>query len=306
MNKFEMKRIVLFLGFIAGSLFCQAQFTAVLTKTDRGNKKVYEVKSDGTKYRYDFEEDGKQGVVIVNQETNQTAILFPEKKFIRYIETTSPFSGLMDPNQAFKQLGKTYTEKNAGSEKINGLDAEKIEIYADDSKIITGWYSNDLKFLLKMIHHTRENTFVELTNIEHKKVDPNVFSIPADYVEVDDQMRIKIPEPPAPTSWRQINTKLPVSGEFSRGDKIVFNVQENEYLYFTLKNETSEPAKIIRIPMRNGKNLPEKEQMPIGYRTKRLYANETEKFGSYFTPGDDLIIEVHEGKMQIEISSEKQ
>lgn len=306
MKKFEIKRMLLFWGFIAGSLFCQAQFTAMLTQMKQGNKTVYKVISEGSKYRYNFEEDEIPVIVIVNLETNQTAILYPQQKFVRYIETTSPFSELMDPNQAFKQLGVSYTEKNAGLEKINGLDAEKIEFYIDDEKIITGWYSNDLNFLLKLVNHLRQNTYVELINIEQKNIDASVFTIPKDYVEVDDQMRIKIPEPPVPTSWKLITAKLPVNGEFSRGDKIVFNVQENEYLYFNLKNETSEPAKIIRTPMRDGNELPEAEQMPISYLTTRLYANETESFGAYFEPGDDLIIEVHEGKMQIKISSEKQ
>ncbi len=137
------------------------------------------------------------------------------------------------------------------------------------------------------------------------KIDDSLFKISEDYIEIDDQMRIKIPEPPPPTSWKTIEATLPVKGEFTRGEKITFNVQDNKYLYFNLKNETSEPAKIIRIPMRDGKDLPEAEQYPIAYRTERLYADETEKFGSYFEPGDDVIIEVHEGKMLIEISKEK-
>ena len=78
------------------------------------------------------------------------------------------------------------------------------------------------------------------------------------------------------------------------------------YLVVYLKNETSKPAKIITIlSMRNGMKVPDKDQYPVSYRTKRLYKNETESFGNYWEPGDDLIIQVHEGKMHIEVAKEK-
>ncbi len=282
-----------------------AQFSADLANVEPGSKRIYKVQSNGIKYRYDFEEDGMKGAVIVDPAANRTAILYPDKKYVRYTETSSAFSGMMDPNQGFKQMQKRFPPKNAGRENILGFETEKVELYAGEQKVITGWYSEELGFLVKMIKHGRENDYVELTNIKKGKIDDSLFKIPEDYTEIDDQMRIKIPEPPPPTSWKTIEATLPVKGEFTRGEKITFNVQDNKYLYFNLKNETSEPAKIIRIPMRDGKDLPEAEQMPIGNRTERLYANETESFGSYFEPGDDLIIQVHEGKIHIEISPEK-
>ncbi len=286
--------------------FSQAQFTADFTLVEQGNKKIYKVQSDGSKYRYDFVEEGMKGIMIVDEAANQTAILLPEKKYVRYTETTSQFSQMMDPNQGFKQMQSRFTKKEMGSENVSGIKTEKLELYLDDQKILTAWYSIELDFLVRMTYQGRENTFVELINIKQEEVDPGAFVIPGDYTEVDDQMRIKIPEPPPPESWKTIETTLPVKGEFSRGDRITFNVQENKYLFVYLENKTSKPAKIITIlSKRNGKEVAEEDQYPIGYRTKRLYKNETESGGNYWEPGDDLIIEVHEGKMHIEVAKEK-
>ena len=300
-----MKKIILLFLVSLFVLPLCAQFTAELTDVQRGNKKIYIVKSDGTKYRYDFEEDGMKGVVIVDPATNQTAILYPDKKFVRYIETTSAFSGSMDPNQGFKRMQKEYTEKKIGSEKILGVDAEKIELYARDKKVITAWYSKELRFLVKMVRHRQENIFIELTNIQKMKIDASLLIVPDDYIEVDDRMRIKIPEPPPPESWKTIEATLPINSEFIRGDRITYKVPVGKYYRIILKNKTAEPAKIVRTSMKDGKEISEDKQGPASYRTTRLYKEESLSV-LYRGEGDDVVINVHEGKMHIEIFEEKQ
>lgn len=75
------------------------------------------------------------------------------------------------------------------------------------------------------------------------------------------------------------------------GDKRIYKVQSNGIEYRYDFEEDGMKGSVIVDPAAN--------------RTERLYANETEKFGSYFEPGDDVIIEVHEGTILIEISKEK-
>ena len=232
-----------------------AQFTAELTDVQRGNKKTYIVKSDGAKYRYDFEEDGIKGVVIVNSTAEQTALLFPEKKQVLYGDLTSSMSLMGDPFQAFRFMQTMYDTKQAGMEKILGFDTEKLELYMDEKIILTAWYSDELGFLLKMINHIAENTYMELTNIQQGKIDADLFIIPDDYIEVDDQMRIKIPEPPPPESWKTIEATLPINSEFIRGDRIAFKVPVGERYRIILINEITEPAKIIRTSMKDGYEL---------------------------------------------------
>ena len=284
---------------------CQAQFTANFTIAEQGNKKIYKVQSDGTKYRYDFEDSGMKGIVIVNPETEKTAILMPDKKFVHYTELSSGISKANDPFQSFLSMRLRYTEKKMGSEKINGYVCEKSELYAGDQKLFTAWYSEKLNFLLKMINDRKPDSYVELADIKPGKIDSSVFKVPEEYTEVDQRMRPLIPEPPPPDSWNKIEATLPIMGEFKRGDQITFKIIEDKHHKILLRNPTADPAKIIRRSVRDGKELPDNEQGPLKWRTDRLFANETSSNSYVWKPGDIIIIEVHEGKMEIEIIVEK-
>jgi hypothetical protein len=289
------------LGLIFLFPHCQAQFTAKLVNVKSGNKTIYQLQSDGTKYRYDFEESGMKGIVIVDPEKGKTAILMPDKKFVHYTELTSGISMANDPFQSFLSMRKRYTEKKIGPEKLNGYDSEKSELYAADQKIFTAWYSEKLNFLLKMINNSEADTYMELSDIKPAKIDPAIFKIPEDYTEVDQRMRPVIPEPPPPDSWNTIETTLPVKDEFKRGDLISFKVPESKNYKIILKNVATDPAKIIRISMREGKELPDNEQGPIRYRTQRLFEGESNSSTYSWKEGDDKIIQVHEGKLLVEI-----
>ncbi|HZK61326.1 MAG TPA: hypothetical protein VFC41_04570 [Anaerovoracaceae bacterium] len=76
MKKPILSALVLFIGMP----LCQAQFSADLVNVKKGNKTIYQLQSDGTSYRYDFEEIGMKGIVIVNPEKGKTAILMPQQK----------------------------------------------------------------------------------------------------------------------------------------------------------------------------------------------------------------------------------
>jgi hypothetical protein len=293
------------LGLIFLFPHCQAQFTAKLVNVKSGNKTIYQLQSDGTKYRYDFEESGMKGIVIVDPEKGKTAILMPDKKFVHYTELTSGISMANDPFQSFLNMRKRFTEKIVGPEKINGYESEKSELYAGDQKLFTAWYSEKLNFLLKMINNSEADTYMELSDIKPAKIDPAVFKVPEDYTEVDQRMRPVIPELPPPDSWNTIKATLPVKGEFKRGDLISFKVPESKNYKIILKNAATDPAKIIRISMREGKELPDNEQGPLRYRTSRLYGGESSTNTYSWKAGDDKIIQVHEGRILIEIVPEE-
>ena len=69
-----MKKIILLVTVSLLVLPLSGQFTAVMTLTERENKKEYQVRSDGIKYRYDFEENGMKMIVIADPEANRNAI----------------------------------------------------------------------------------------------------------------------------------------------------------------------------------------------------------------------------------------
>jgi hypothetical protein len=81
------------------SIYSQVSFSAEMLNVQRGSETRYQLRSDGNKYRYDFEESGMKGTVIVDQGKSKTAILLPEQKFVHYTDIHSSTSLMNDPYQ---------------------------------------------------------------------------------------------------------------------------------------------------------------------------------------------------------------
>lgn len=209
-----------------------------------------------------------------------------------------------DPYQAFIYSKSRYDEKKIGEEKVSGFNCDKTELYASDQLIFTAWYSEDLGFLVKLVNEMDDNTYMELSDINKEDISDKVFAVPDDYVEVDRKMRPLIPEPPAPELWNTVEVAIPLEGEYKRGDLLSFKVPESRHYKVILNNNTDKPAKIIRIGMRDGKELPDNEQGPLSYRTKRLYGGESFSNIYSWKAGDEKLIQVHEGVLNIEIIPE--
>ena len=294
--------VILFSG--TSLSYSQVSFSAEMINVQNGNERIYKLRSDGDKYRYDFVEGDMQGTVIVDREKGRTAILLPDEKFVHYTDINSSTSLMNDPCQSFRYSRERYDEKKTGEEKISGFDCDKSELYASDQLVYTAWYSDDLGFPVKLLNEVADNTYMELRDIRKENISDEVFDIPEDYVEVDRKMRPIIPEPPAPESWNKVDVSIPVKGEYKRGDLLSFTVPESRHYKIILNNNTDSPAKIIRTGMKDGKELPDDEQGPLTYRTRRLYAGESFSNVYSWKAGDEKLIQVHEGIMNIEIIPE--
>jgi len=303
MKEVFTKCILLTLCLVSAVSPSQAQFTAEITDVKQGVKKTYLVKSDGEQYRYDIVEDGANIVVIADPVSNRTAILFPEKKQFQYADLMSSVGE--DPFQAYKYWKKKLVEKEVGTEKIWGIETVKKELYDGDQKVFTAWYSEELRFLLKMTNHLVENFYMEMTNIEQRKPDADLFIVPDDYIELDKRMQPVFPEPPPPESWKTIEATLPINADFVRGDRITFKVPDGERYRIALKNEISEPGKIIRTCLRDGVVLPEDKIGPLSFRTTRLYEDEISSVVYIGEAGDEVRLDIYHGKFHIEISQEE-
>lgn len=289
---------------IPASIYSQPAFSAEMLNVQNGNETIYKLRYGGNKYRYDFEQGGMKGTVIVDPGNGKTAILLPDEKFVHYTDIHSQTSLMNDPYQAFIYSKSNYDERKAGTEKIEGYDCNKTELYANDRLVYTAWYSEELDFLLKMVNAMADNTYMELRDIKKENLSSELFTVPDDYVEVDGKMRPVIPEPPAPDSWHEIKASIPLRGEYKRGDVISFEVPESINYKFILNNNAGKPAKIIRIGMRGGEELPDNEQGPLSYRTRRLYPGESSSNVYSWKAGDEKLIQVHEGIINIEIIPE--
>ena len=141
-----MKIIIFLLGsiFANGHLF--AQFSATMKNMVSGTERIYLVYSNGENYRYEFTEDGTEGIVLVKPTLNQTSILMPDKKFVHHTTCDDRMSRMNDPVQAaywFKQAGD---EKKEGEEKIGEYMCRKRALYQGTTKVFTLWHSDQLNF----------------------------------------------------------------------------------------------------------------------------------------------------------------
>ena len=284
--------------------YCQSPFSAEMINVQKGTERLYKLQSNRLKYRYDFNESGMEGTVIVDPGAGKTAILLPEEKFVHYTDIHSSTSLMNDPYQAFIYSKSRYDEKKAGEEIVSGFNCNKTELYASDQLVYTAWYSEDLGFLVKLVNEMADNTYMELRDINKEDISDKVFSVPDDFIEVDRKMRPIIPEPPAPESWNKIEVAIPLEGEYKRGDLLSFKIPESINYKVNLKNNSGDPAKIIRIGLRDGKELPDNEQGPLSYRTRRLYGGESFSNVYSWKAGDEKLIQVHEGVINIEILPE--
>jgi hypothetical protein len=269
-----------------------------------GEERDYDVYSELKKYRYEFEENNMKGVVIVNPDENQTFILFPENKLVHITTCDGMMSRMNDPVQSYMWYKKYGEEKSAGYKEISGYKSEIKELYQSNTKVFTVWYSEELNFPLKIRSHFAENTYMELKDIEPWKPGTSFFTIPEDYTEVDERMRPVIPEPPVPESWEIKKASIPFKGTISRGTKLKIKVNKTVYHKLLISNDSDNPAKVVRHLIREGQELPDNEQGPLEYRSARLYNGEKKTYTFDWKEGDVVILEVHEGSMNIDIFPE--
>ncbi len=299
-----MKKITPFLMILFAFLPCRAQFTASMHNTVQGNERVYTVYADQNQYRYEFEESGEKGIVIVKPEENKTFILMPSRKYVHITPCDGMMSRMNDPWQSylwFRQYGK---EKEEGNETVDGYKCLVRSVYQNDSKVFTCYFSEKLNFPVQIKSDIEDNTHMELNDVKSWKPDPSLFEVPKDYIEVDRRMRPIIPEPPAPESWTESKATLPYEATVERGSKVWLHVDKEQYYKFNLSNETDAPAKIIFHIYRNGEKLGWEEQGADRSRTYRLFRGESKTMTQDWKAGDDILIEAYEGQMHLAVRPE--
>ena len=278
----------------------KAQFSAEMHINTPEDEKIYKVIHDGSNYRYELEEEGQQVMVLVHPKEGKTYILFPDKKVYQKVGNKSTVSLSNDPVQTLDYLQSAFKVENAGKETISNIECEKNEIYAGSKLINRNWYSEELKFPVKIVQ-VKQYT-MELKNIERKQIEnPMAFIVPEEYTEVDRNMQPVLPEPPPPKKWKTKTEKIPFNKEFTRGELVETPVESSGNILIQLKNAGEKQSRITYYIFREGKELSLSEQGPEDFRTKKLEPNEEKQFPLRLKPGDELKVKVYYGTMRISI-----
>lgn len=284
--------------------FCLAQWQADMVNSQQGNIQNYTVHSDGSKYRYDYNPGNMNGVVIVDPETNITAIILVDDQLVHYTPSDGMMSRMNDPAQAYQSYIQYGTEEIQGTEEINDIKCIKKVIMQDGKPMITQWYSEKLNFPVKMVVHNAKDTYMELSNIQKWTTDPSTFIVPEGFVEVDEQMRPMIPEPEPPKEWLKTEVSVPVDMPVVRGLLIVVPIDETVYHKLIVENTGETPCKFSYHSFIDGVELSEDIQGPEEYRTQRLHMNEDYKMTLNWKAGQVIKIKVYEGEAQLTIRKE--
>ena len=196
-----MKKIIILFAVCMLILPLSAQFKAKMVFNAMGQERIFNVFSSDAGYRYEFNEDGQEGVVIVKTGSKEVIILMPQQKMAMKSPAESPMSMGSDPLKSYEYYQKDGTLKELGKETINGVECTKSELWnitgneygQVNQKMFTMWYSEKYKFPVKMINHIdgSEGSGMELRDIEPWTPDSHSFSIPEGYqiMEMGDMMQ---------------------------------------------------------------------------------------------------------------------
>ena len=185
MNKFILLSLTLLL-----SLPLFAQFKGKMVFKTMNKERSFIVHSSDAGYRYDFDEDGQKGAVIVNSNSKEVIMLMPQQKMAMKSPAGSPMSMSSDPLKSMEYYRDSGIMKEEGTEIINGVTCTKSVLWNNDNpsqKMFTMWFSNKYKFPMKMVNHIdgSEDSGMEMQDVEPWMPDEQLFEIPSGYNVMD-------------------------------------------------------------------------------------------------------------------------
>lgn len=173
---------------MSNTLFGQWQATIVTSVY--ASERTYNIWSDLSNYRYEYHGPERNDAVIVNHDSNESTFMLLGKKKVHYTKTDGKLSQANNPIRSYFYYLQDGIEKDEGTEEIQGYTCKKTSIYEDGIKMITKWYSGDLKITLKLEGHVPGVLSLEIKDISDWNPDPEMFKVPDDFIEVDQNQKI--------------------------------------------------------------------------------------------------------------------
>ena len=168
------------------SISLYGQFKAKMVFNTMDKQRDFIVYSADEGYRYEFNEDGQEGIIIVKKGSQQLIILMPQQKMAMKSSAESPMSMASDPLQSYEYHKAMGLLKEVGKETVNGIECTKFELWNKENssqKMYTVWLSETYQFPIKMVNHIDgdEDSGMELKDIEPWTPGAHSFSIPEGY-----------------------------------------------------------------------------------------------------------------------------
>lgn len=186
-----MKKVILLIFVNLLLLPLSAQFKANMVFNSMGQQRAFKVFSAEAGYRYEFNEGGQEGAIIVKKGSSEIIILMPQQKMAMKSSASDPMSMGNDPLAAFDHYRKDGNlMKDEGEEMVNGVKCRKSSLWNKDNptqKMFTLWLSAKYNFPMKLVNHIdgSGDSTMELKDIEPWTPNTKSFEIPEGYQVMD-------------------------------------------------------------------------------------------------------------------------
>ncbi|MBN2884065.1 MAG: DUF4412 domain-containing protein [Clostridia bacterium] len=187
-----MKKIFLFVTVSLLVLPMSGQFKAKMYFTSMGKDHEFTVYSADAGYRYEFNENGQEGVIIAKTGSPDIYILMPQQRMAMKSSASDKMSMGNDPVAAYKYYQDQGLIKVEGQETVNGIACTRSGLWNKDNpnqKMFTIWTSEEYNFPVKLTNHISgsDDTTMEIKDIQPWTPDAASFEIPAGYQIMDMQ-----------------------------------------------------------------------------------------------------------------------
>jgi hypothetical protein len=186
-----MKKTVLFLLSLTLTLPLFAQFKAKMFFSHMGKNHVFTIYSSDAGYRYEFKENGQEGVIISKTGTPDIYILMPQQKMAMKSSASNKMNMGNDPVASYRYFLSRGNLKTEGNETINGIQCTRSGLYSNENsnqKLYTVWISDTYDFPIKMINHidgTPDGSLMEIKEIEGWTPTSESYEVPEGYQVMD-------------------------------------------------------------------------------------------------------------------------
>lgn len=183
----------MFVGFSALSYSAfAAEFVANQVKKFQDTEITSRIYMKDKKMRMEMKMPGTPmtSVILIDREANTSIMLIPQQKMYMTVPAGQEPDEMPDLEELKEQY--QFEQKDLGEEKVNGYDCKKTLIRFKEKHRgeMTQWYSEKLGFLVKMISKKSEygDMSMELTDIQEKKLDDSLFTVPPGYKDMSAMM----------------------------------------------------------------------------------------------------------------------
>ena len=161
-----------------------------MTFNSIGQVRTFKVFYSKLGYRYEFNENGQEGIILVKNGVPEIVILMPQQRIAMKGLADNPMSIGNDPLASYRHYCGEGILKEEAKETVNEIPCTRSTLWNKDNpgqKMYTIWLSDKYNFPIKLVNHIdgTKDSYMELKDIEPWTPEAKSFEIPPGYLVMD-------------------------------------------------------------------------------------------------------------------------